>query len=81
MTFDDDFLLFHLPSGDKRFRCLDLGIQWPPPTTIRLRGFEPPHADLDFRLLSMSSIYDEDRAGMTHVCRGAAYVFASKGIH
>lgn len=80
MTFDDDFLLFQTPTGPQKLRCTQLGIQWPPPATLRLRGFEPPFSDIDFRLLRMSAITDQQRAGMTHVCRGAEYVYASKGL-
>lgn len=80
MTFEDDFLLFQMPSGPHKVLCHQLGIQWPPPTTLRLRGFEPPFSDLDFRMLRMSTITDQQRANMTHVCRGAEYVYASKGL-
>lgn len=81
MTFDDDFLIFQLPSGAKRMLVKELGLQWPPPMTLRLKGFEPPFADIDFRLLRRSTITDAERANMTHVCRGAEYVYASKGVH
>jgi len=81
MTFEDDFLIFVLPSGGKkRLRCSELGIQWPPPGTIRIRGFEPPFTDIDFKLLTMSTITDEQRASMTHVCRGAQYVCGVGGV-
>lgn len=78
MTFEDDFLLFQTPSGPRRIRCQHLNIQWPPPETIRLRGFEPPYTDIDFKLLRRSEISDADRSELTHVCRGAEYVYASK---
>lgn len=80
MTFDDDLLILQMPSGPHRVRCTQLGIQWPPPTTLRLRGFEAPFSDIDFRLLRMSAITDDQRASMTHVCRAAEYVYASKGL-
>lgn len=81
MTFDDDFLLFQMPSGPKKMLVRELGLQWPPPQTLRLRGFEPPYADIDFRLLTISQISDLERAVRTDVCRGAQYVFAVKGVH
>lgn len=81
MTFDDDFLIFQMPTGPRRVLLSALGLHWPPPTTLRLRGFEPPYSDIDFRLLTMSTITDQERANMTHVCRGAQYVYASKGTH
>lgn len=81
MNWADDFLIFQLPAGQKRVLLKELGLQWPPPRTLRLRGFEPPHTDVDFRLLTMSSITDAERANMTHICRGAQYVYASKGVH
>lgn len=82
MTFDDDFLIFVLPAGDqKRLLCTELGIHWPPPATIRIRGFEPPYRDIDFKLLRRSTITDDERSNMTHVCRGAQYVCALPGTH
>jgi hypothetical protein len=41
---------------------------WPPPETVRI-----PEDDRTFRRVSYSQITDEERAKMTHVCRGAQY--------
>lgn len=80
MTFEDDFLLFQLPAGPRRLLCVDMGIAWPPPLTIRLRGFEPPYRDIDFRLLTMSTMTDQERANLSTICRGAQYVLASAPV-
>lgn len=66
MTFDDDFLLLNFGHRALRQRCKSMGIDWPPPQTLEVFGFV-------FNRSRMSSITDEQREGMTHVCRGAEY--------
>lgn len=66
MTFDDDFLQFEFDGGIKRFTCQSLAVSWPPPETIDFQGFE-------MTLVGLSTITDQQRATMTHVCRGAVY--------
>lgn len=66
MTFDDDFVLLHTASGPRRPTCQSLGITWPPPETLEILG-------LIWVRARMSSLSDEDRQGMSHVCRGAEY--------
>jgi hypothetical protein len=66
VTFDDDFILLHTESGPRRPTCKSLGITWPPAETLSLHGFK-------WVRHRMSAISDEDRAAMTHVCRGAEY--------
>ena len=67
MTFDDDMLQLEFAHGMKRIFCKLNGIDWPPPEVIEIFGFR-------MRRKSMSIISDEDRADMTHVCRGAVYL-------
>lgn len=72
MTFDDDFVLV----GAIRATLKSLGLEWPPPPFMRINN----HVDLpDFfvKRLRMSEITDEQRATMTHVCRGAEYEVCS----
>lgn len=66
MTFDDDMLQLEFDHGVKRVLCKPNGIDWPPAEVIEIFGFR-------MRRESMSIISDEDRADMTHVCRGAVY--------
>jgi hypothetical protein len=65
-TFDDDFIQLRTESGIRRYKLAPLGLTWPPPEMIDIGGFK-------FRLLGHSQITDEERATMTHVCRGAEY--------
>jgi hypothetical protein len=67
MTFDDDLVQLEFDGGIKRIPCARLGLEWPPPEHIEFMGI-PMTRD------SMSSISDEDRADMDHVCRGARYI-------
>jgi hypothetical protein len=67
MTFDDDFIRVCFQTGQRNYVLKSLGLAWPPPELIDIAGFQ-------FKRSSMSSITDEQRAGMTHVCRGAEYV-------
>jgi len=73
MTFDDDFL--RLPTailaslgfaGKQDVFCRALDIDWPPPERLNIAG-------VALVRISISEITDEQRAGMTHVCRGAEY--------
>lgn len=66
MTFDDDFIALQTESGVRRLLCKVNGIEWPPPEKIDFLGFV-------YERLRMSQITDEQRAGMTHVMRGAEY--------
>ncbi len=67
MTFDDDFCQFETEFGaPMRFTCKELKVEWPPPEFIELMIFR-------FKRESFSQITDEQRDGMTHVCRGAVY--------
>ncbi len=66
MTFDDDFIQLQTESGPRRFACKENGIEWPPPPIVSFLGF-------NWYLVGHSEITDEQRAGMTRVCRGAAY--------
>lgn len=68
MTFDDDFVQI----GRVRTPLKQLGLEWPPPAFIRINNYgELP--DLLVKRVRYSEITDEERAGMTHVCRGAEY--------
>lgn len=67
MTFDDDFIQIKFQGGPRTARCKLNGIEWPPPEEFEFEGFR-------LRRVSMSRITDEERADMTHVMRGAAYV-------
>lgn len=66
MTYDDDFILLRTASGPRRIFCEKLGVSWPPPEKLDFLGFP-------FVRERMSEITDEQRADMTHVCRGAEY--------
>lgn len=73
MTFDDDMLIFQLPSGPHRVTCREAGIAWPPPGKIRITG-AAPIPDVEFTLLQRSKLSDAERAKVTRVCRCAVYV-------
>lgn len=66
MTYDDDHLHLVTPDGVRRFPCKANGIDWPPPEEFRF-------GSVLYARKSYSSITDEQRADMTHVCRGALY--------
>jgi hypothetical protein len=71
MTFDDDTIFIQFPGGQRReAKCLRNGIDWPPPEHFVFNGFL-------LKRISMSALTDEDRAGMTHVLRGALYEIES----
>lgn len=67
MTFDDDMIHLEFPGGLRRVSCKSIGIDWPPPSTLNVSGFE-------MKRESFSRLTDEQRQGMTHVIRGAVYV-------
>jgi len=66
MTFEDDFVRLCMQSGFMDLNCVEYGISWPPPEQIVFEGFA-------FARLGYSSITDEQRSKVTHVCRGAEY--------
>jgi hypothetical protein len=69
MTFDDDFMEFKMLSGPpKRVTLKSQGLEWPPPARVNFMEFP-------YRRVGYSRITDEERRGMTHVCRGAEYEF------
>ncbi len=80
MTFEDDFVRLLIRGETYKFNLVDLGLQWPPPERIRLKS--PPFDEAEFQRLRFSTITDDERSKMTHVCRGAEYahVLASNDI-
>lgn len=66
MTFDDDFVRLVTPDGPRNIPVKKLGLSWPPPEEISVNG-------VTYQRQRMSSLSDEERAGMTHVARGAEY--------
>lgn len=66
MTFEDDFIQVLFEGGMRRFKCVDLGVEWPPPEEVNVMGFM-------FKRTRYSQITDEQREGMTFVARGAEY--------
>lgn len=74
-TFPDDFIRINLmTAGAKNFPCKLLGLEWPPPERIvELNGQD--FSDDPLIRISMSEITDEQRERMTHVARGAEYVY------
>ena len=82
MTFDDDFARLHLMHfGTPNITLKDLDLEWPPPEILVMSddGIREATKDDDrsFMLerISMSSITDEQREGMTNVARGAEYLY------
>lgn len=74
MTFDDDYIQLALSTGPMRVTCKKLGIDWPPPEIIKVTG--GPFSTPVFKRVRFSQISDDQRAGMSRVCRGAEYVHA-----
>jgi hypothetical protein len=66
MTFDDDTIYLHTMDGRRTVLCQKNGIEWPPPEQLNIMGFT-------FMRTNYSAITDAERAGMTHVFRGAEY--------
>lgn len=73
MTYDDDYIQLDLPGAPRRASCKSLGLDWPPPDKIQIGD---TRWGIGYERVSMSEITDEQRAGMTHVCRGALYAIA-----
>jgi hypothetical protein len=66
-TFDDDFVRLTDEAGNNlNVACKVLGLNWPPPVQIEVDG-------ATWERESYSDIADDQRAGMTHVVRGAQY--------
>ncbi len=70
MTFDDDFVRLYLVTGTRNIPLKDLHLEWPPPERLTIMG-----EDMPLVRVSMSELTDEQRAGMTNVCRGAGYEY------
>lgn len=75
-TFDDDMIRAQLSDGRTfTFSCKSAGVEWPPPESLGVYvpviGGDPKPVHLT--RVSYSEITDEQRAGMTHVFRGAQY--------
>lgn len=66
MTFDDDLMVLNFGTEKRMVNCKRNGIEWPPPERFIFAGTE-------FKRVRMSTLTDEQRAGMTHVFRGAEY--------
>ena len=68
--FGDDFAQFEGGPFDGRRLFLvkqaDVMKRWPPPASFTFSGTK-------YERVSYSGITDEQREGMTHVCRGALY--------
>jgi hypothetical protein len=81
VTFDDDFVRFNLLFGAENIACVKLGLEWPPPERIviehgRVRAATDDDPASSVLIMDrMSEITDEERATMTHVCRGAEYFY------
>jgi len=71
MTFDDDYIRLVFDHGVKNVSCKAVGIEWPPPLTLDVGGFIMVRS-------RYSSLTDEQREGMTHICRGAEYLLAKE---
>ena len=87
MTFDDDFVRLNFITGVANFPLKNVGLEWPPPERVFVEplGFlREPTPDDDptylMRRVSFSQITDEQRATMTHVCRGAEYRYESEAL-
>jgi len=79
MTFDDDMMRLNLTVGVQTVRCKALGFEWPPPMRIYLdegsirEAVDEDNSTFVLHQVSISQITDEERAGMSHVVRGAEY--------
>lgn len=83
-TFNDDMIRLTLTVGIQTIPCKAVDFEWPPPEQIFLEaGGELREAtDGDnpafvLHRMSMSQITDAQRAGMTHVVRGAEYEYTN----
>lgn len=75
MTFDDDFLRLLVEDSVNTVMCIAAGVDWPPPPEM-IVDVNGEHFLM--KRSRMSAITDEQRQGMTHVCRGAEYVMVRK---
>jgi len=66
MVFDDDHIRLHVEVGYTVLNCREYGISWPPPERFIFEGFV-------FKRKRYSTITDEQRKNMSHVCRSAEY--------
>lgn len=66
MTFEDDMAYLQFDGGLKIVALKKLGLEWPPPENIVVAGFPMTQT-------RRSQLTDEQREGMTHVCRCAEY--------
>lgn len=66
MTYDDDHVVLEFDGGTKRYALKQFGLEWPPPEEFTFLG-------IPMRRTRLSALTDEQRAGMTYVCRGAEY--------
>lgn len=71
MTFDNDFIVLKTEGRPLWLSCQSLGLDWPPPETYHFQGFK-------FTQMRRSQLTDDERAGLTHVCRGAEYQCETK---
>lgn len=83
MTFEDDFARLNWSIGVFDVPLVKLELEWPPPDLIfvgdEIRAATPDDdPGLVMRRVSMSAITDEQRSGMTHVCRGAEYRYRNE---
>lgn len=81
-TFADDFVRLRLMVGQQNIPLQVLGLEWPPPERLTIldgggvRGaVESDPAEHIMKRIRMSEITDEQREGMTHVARGAEYLY------
>ncbi len=79
-AFADDFVELHLSIGTPRI-MLPSDIDWPPPefimfddNVLREATKDDPRDEI-MRRVRHSQITDEQRAKMSHVCRGAEYQY------
>lgn len=73
MTFDNDFMRLE----GLNITLKSIHLEWPPPPFLKL--YRPvatglPPEELTYKRVRCSEITDEQRAGMTHVARGAEYL-------
>lgn len=72
MTFDDDFVRVPMMVGEVNIACKSIKTEWPPKEHLTLGSDK---GGICYRRVSFSQITDEERAGMTHVARGAQYEY------
>lgn len=66
MTFDDDMMVLRFDGGTKFIPIKFAGMDWPPPEEFEIGGFK-------MKMSRRSQLTDDQRAGMTNVCRCAEY--------